>query len=118
MEFNSDFRHDLKLAQETENAFAEILGPNTTIEIKDDLQASQTGNIFIEFESRGKPSGIATTEADYWAIHIDGIWITLRTDKLKGIARKMYKLFGTTLGGDSNTSKGVLIPIKNLIPCK
>ena len=114
MEFNSDFRHDLKLAQETENAFANILGPNTTIEIKDDLQASQTGNIFIEFESRGKPSGIATTEADYWTIHIDGIWITIETKHLKDIARFMYKKNGTTNGGDSNTSKGVLIPIKNL----
>ncbi len=114
MEFNSDFRHDLKLAQETENAFANILGPNTTIEIKDDLQASQTGNIFIEFESRGKPSGIATTEADYWTIHIDGIWITIKTETLKEKARRIYKLFGTTMGGDSNTSKGVLIPIKNL----
>jgi hypothetical protein len=115
MEFNSDFRHDLKLAQETENAFAEVLGPNTTIEIKDDLQASKTGNIFIEFESRGKKSGISTTEADYWTIHINGVWITLNTDKLKDIARKAYQERGPIKGGDSNTSKGVLIKIKELI---
>ena len=82
--------------------------------IKTDLRAGSSGNIFIEFESRGKPSGIATTEADYWTIHIDGVWITLKTETLKRKARMIYKLFGTTMGGDSNTSKGVLIPIKNL----
>jgi len=39
---------------------------NLTFEVKNDLMAEKTGNIAIEFESRGKPSGVSTTKADYW----------------------------------------------------
>lgn len=38
-----------------------------TIEIKADRQTRNTGNIFIEFECNGKPSGITTSKADLWA---------------------------------------------------
>ena len=40
---------------------------NKKIEVKSERGMwVRTGNIAIEFESWGKPSGIAGTEADYW----------------------------------------------------
>lgn len=37
------------------------------LEIKSDYFANDTGNIVIEHSSRGKDSGIATTQANIWA---------------------------------------------------
>ena len=37
----------------------------TTYEAKSDKKSLETGNIFVEFLDRGKPSGIAITTADY-----------------------------------------------------
>lgn len=35
------------------------------IEIKEDFKAKYTGNVAVEFECRGKPSGISTTNATH-----------------------------------------------------
>lgn len=37
-----------------------------TFEVKNDLISQTTQNLGIEYETRGKPSGIETTEADIW----------------------------------------------------
>lgn len=37
-------------------------------EVKEDFFCAKTGNVAIEIESRGKPSGITTSVADYWSI--------------------------------------------------
>lgn len=42
------------------------------IEVKADRKTKYTGNIVIEFDCRGKPSGITTTEADKWVYFVDG----------------------------------------------
>ena len=65
MKFNSDFKYDLELGQEGENLIAKLLS-DSTIEVKLDFIAWRTDNIFIEYESRGKPSGIYATTSDYW----------------------------------------------------
>lgn len=36
------------------------------IEVKDDKMSEQTGNIALEYKSRGKPSDISTTAAECW----------------------------------------------------
>ena len=78
-----------------------------------------TGNLFFEYSSRGKPSGLSITEADYW-VHIlslsgknMGSFIfpvpalkkNLRSLLSRGIARK-------TRGGDEDTSEGVVVPLR------
>ena len=70
MDYNSDFRHDLEVGQLSEKFLADLL-ENRTIEVKRDFLAAKTGNVFVEYESRGKPSGIATSTADYWAFVLD-----------------------------------------------
>ena len=65
MKYNNDFKYDLKIGQVKEKQLAEIL-TNKTVEVKYDLKALETGNIYVEYQSRGKPSGISTSEADYY----------------------------------------------------
>lgn len=116
MEFCSDFRHDLTIGKETEKIYADIFKGNK-IEIKDDSKHSErTGNVFIEYESRGKPSGIATTEADYWAIRTsEDTFVTVSTKKLKEIARRYIGTKRDIRGGDNNSSLGVLLPRHELL---
>ena len=42
-------------------------------EVKADRMAKKTGNICIEYECNNKPSGITTTESNYYAYFIEGI---------------------------------------------
>jgi hypothetical protein len=112
---------DLKYGQVREVELANIL-QNEKIEVKTERDKwITTGNIAIEFECRGKPSGIAITEAKYWA-HIladddvIGCILLFPTDKLKKIARKYFK--NAIYGGDDNLSKMVLIPLKEIFNMK
>ena len=68
MLMNNDKRFDIDLqyGQLAESSIADML-QNKKLEVKTERDLwVKTGNIVIEFESRNKPSGIQTTEADYW----------------------------------------------------
>lgn len=98
-----------------EEAFARLL-VRARFEHKRDESCIKTGNLFIEYESRGRPSGIAVTTADWWAFEYQPIsWLVLPTDKLKSYARRAYQTGKVILGGDNDTSKGVLVPITWLV---
>ena len=112
MEFKSNFEYDLVFGQEGEMSFADLT--NKKIEVKRDRIAHKTGNIFIEYESRGKPSGIATSKADFYAYYIADICILITLDKLKSICREYLNTTKDIVGGDKNTSKGILLPIIKL----
>ena len=78
----------------------------------------KTGNICIEYECYGKPSGITTTEADYWFHNLcieDNIFFTFIFDvpKLKQLIEKLdFKK--SVSGGDHNASKMWLVNIQKL----
>jgi len=115
MEYNNDFRYDLKVGQVAETLLADLL-ENKKIEVKRDLRALETGNIYIEYESRGKRSGIAKSEADYYCYFIsDSRMFLITTEDLKALCRKYIGTNRDRKGGDSNTSKGILLPITDLI---
>ena len=115
MQFNSDFRYDLKVGQLEEKWLAELL-QSKTLEVKRDFKASQTGRVFVEFFSRGKASGIDTTEAEFWAFIIDGETVViLPTARLKELVQEAKDEGKIWKGGDSNTSKGVLIDLERLV---
>jgi hypothetical protein len=117
---NHDKRFDLDLAygQVFEKKVADILG-NSKIEVKTEKDKwKQTGNVVIEFESRGRPSGLATTEADYWihncAVGNDIVFsILLKVIKLREYITK-YKP-RVVRGGDDMTSKLYLIKLTDLV---
>ena len=116
---NKKFDIDLKYGQERENRVVSILDKGKDkIEVKTERDWWQkTGNIAIEVESYGKPSGINATESDYW-VHIlangkkDYCRLIFDTDTV----RRLAKTYKHTLkrGGDNNLTKFVLIPLKEL----
>lgn len=115
---NNDFRYDLEIGQMFEGSLSDILS-NKKIEVKTDIKAMQTGNLFIEIYSRGKASGLSTTQADFYAFILpidenDFTTILISVDKLKCIVKNTYNKNGFTIGGDENSSKGVLIKIDDL----
>lgn len=116
MKYNSNFRYDLKVGKVTEELLGEIL-EDDTIEVKDDsAKSAKTGNVFIEFRSRGKLSGISKSHAKWWAIRTsDGTFVMIEVGKLRKLCKKYYRLGKIVRGGDANTSEGILIPRHELL---
>jgi len=54
-----------------------------TFEVKFDEMADYTGNIAIEYESRGKPSGISITKAIYWVQYYGNKFHIMLVEDLK-----------------------------------
>lgn len=78
----------------------------------------KTGNIAIEYQSYGKPSGIKATESDYWFHNLcigDNEYCTLvfKTDVLRTIVDKL-DTFRTVSGGDHNASQMYLVNLQKL----
>jgi hypothetical protein len=113
MEYCSDFRYDLKLGNIKEEELAEIFA-NKKIEVKYDQLSLKTGNIFIEYESRGKKSGISKSEAEYYCYAFGDTFHLVKTQDLKDRCRKYLGTSRDTYGGDNNSSKGILLPITEL----
>ncbi len=120
---NSKFDIDLKYGQEREKKVVSLLDQDKNkLEVKTERDWwAKTGNIAIEVECWGKPSGLSKTEADYW-VHIlsigkeDYCKLIFDVPKLKKIADKFkdnYKMIG-----DHNASKCILIPLKELFQSK
>ena len=87
-------------------------------ELKTDRMAHKTGNVYVEFQSRGKDSGIRTSKSNTWIFkivsakdtHLFSVHIPL--SRLRRLVSKDYRVVP---GGDNLTSKGYLVPIKDLV---
>ena len=112
------FDIDLEYGTIREDKVADML-TNKKIEVKSERGMwMKTGNICIEYESYGKPSGIATTESDFWFHNLcieDNIFCTFIFDvpKLKQLIDKLdFKK--SVSGGDHNASRMWLVNIRKL----
>ena len=112
------FDIDLEYGTIREDKIADML-TNKKIEVKSERGMwMKTGNICIEYESYGKPSGIITTEAEYWFHNLcieDDIFCTLIFDvpKLKQLMDKLdFKK--SVSGGDHKASRMWLVNIRKL----
>ena len=112
------FDLDLAYGKVREQRVADML-TDKKVEVKSERDMwVRTGNIAIEYESYGKPSGIAATEADYWFHNLcigDDTFATLVFDvpSLKRIIDNLdYKK--TVSGGDHNASRMYLLNIQKL----
>ena len=114
MNYNNDFKYDLKVGQTKEIELGNIF-TNKTIEVKYDLQGLNTDNIFIEYESRGKKSGISTSLSDYYCFCLGETFHLIKTLDLKKRCREYINTKRDIKGGDNNTSKGILLPINKLL---
>lgn len=108
--FDLDLEHGL----EREGELAKILSLSggDHIEVKSDFKCRTTGNLFVEYQQKGRPSGIQTTEAEWWAFEYhDNCWLIVPTDVLLRKARLAWQQGFRRQGGDSNNYDGVLVPL-------
>ena len=112
-----NFDLDLKFGQEKENELQEILH-NEPLECKCDKRCIDTGNVFVEFEDRGKPSGISITKSTFYAFCLykkerekKQIWVLIPTEILK----KLMKKYPVKSGGDNWEARGHIIPKEDLL---
>ena len=112
------FDIDLQYGQIREDKIADMF-TDKKIEVKSERGMwMKTGNICIEYQSYGKPSGIAVTEADYWFHNLcigDNEYCTLvfKTDVLRTIVNNL-DYFKTVSGGDNKASKMYLVNLQKL----
>ena len=115
MKHNSDFKYDLKLGVLGEKLIADVLN-NKKLEVKTDYKATKTGNVFVEYSSRGHRSGVATTQAEFYVFILSNEnMIIISTEKLREKCRRYIATSRDVVGGDNNTSNGILLPVNELI---
>ena len=112
------FDIDLSYGKVREQKVADML-QDKKIEVKSERDMwMRTGNIAIEYESYGKPSGINATESDYWFHNLcvgEDTFATLvfDTKSLKRIINNLdYKR--SVSGGDNNASRMYLLNLQKL----
>jgi hypothetical protein len=92
-------------------------GVKVKYEVKSDRRAYLTGNVAIEISCSNKPSGINTTEANFYAYFIvppadtPNLYL-IPTDCLKELI--IDKKYRRVKGGDGWRSEMVLVPINDL----
>jgi hypothetical protein len=112
------FDLDLQYGKVREQLVADML-QDKKIEVKSERGMWQkTGNIAIEYQSYGKPSGIAATESDYWFHNLcvgDDTFCTLvfDTKSLKKIIKNLDSKKSVS-GGDNNASRMYLLNLQKL----
>ena len=118
IEDRKKFDIDLEYGKVREQQVADML-QDKKIEVKSERDVWQkTGNIAIEYECYGKPSGINATESDYWFHNLcigDETFATLLFDtaSLKRIISNLDKKRSVS-GGDNNASRMYLLNLQKL----
>jgi hypothetical protein len=123
---NRDRKFDLQLSQALihERRLAEIFAGATIekIELKSETwQWEQTGNICIEYMCDGRPSGISTTEADYWVHELrrDGetlCYLMFPIERLKELARDAIRRGRSRSGaGDDGRFTVALVALRDIL---
>lgn len=103
--FNHDNKYDILMTKKNKPVTYEVKTDYIVIKLFD------TGNLFVEFECRGKLSGISVTESEWYInyfYHLKELWF-IKTQNLKDlIANNEIPI--TTEAGDINSgTKGYLI---------
>ncbi len=112
------FDIDLEYGKVREQQVADML-QDKKIEVKSERDVWQkTGNIAIEYESYGKPSGINATESDYWFHNLcigseTFATIVFDTASLKRIINNLDSKRSVS-GGDNNASRMYLLNLQKL----
>ena len=116
------FDVDLEFGQHFEQLVDDLFCGRIKAEVKTERDKwKYYGNIVIELEYNGKPSGLTSTEAEIW-VHLlsdEGRLVggfILEVEVLRKIVKKMRanKIGRVTKGGDGYRSKLFLLPIDRL----
>jgi len=85
---------------------------NRAIEVKADLKSQETGNIVIEIEMFGRPSGLLTTKADDWVICTGDYFYWIEPQELIKQIMLWNKPYVKFVGnGDKASKKAYLVPV-------
>ena len=109
------FTKDLSYGKKHEKL---VMKSMENFELKTDRMAHKTGNVYVEFQSRGKDSGIRTSKSDTWIFKIVSKWdrhlfsVQIPLTRLKKLVSTDYRIVP---GGDNLTSRGYLVPLTDLI---
>lgn len=116
---NNDFKFDLEFGVLNGETWFHELVSNKKIEVKSDRKTAETGNVYIEYWSRGKSSGISTTQADYYVYKVaEDTAVLISTEQLKKKLKQLVEQDKARMdikGGDNNTSRGILCKLNDLI---
>jgi len=114
-----DFQLKQGKAREHEHARMQLYGK---FEVKSETYYwERTGNVAIEYECNGKPSGIAVTDAQWWTHHLgttDGetvTWLTVPVERMKRLARQAIRDKRFRIGGGGKRTKFALVRIKDIV---
>ena len=102
IKYNKDNKFDLLM---------EYNNRQITYEIKTDIYPKNTGNLVIEFECRGKLSGISVTKADYFVTyfpHLNEIWNIKTSILIKLINQHKPRISENSGDKGSNTKLYIL----------
>ena len=119
---NGNFDIDLDFGQIYEEKIKDIFQGRGGIEVKTERDVwKRTGNIAIEIKYKGNPSGLSSTNADWW-IHIlsdNGEIDTAFMFNVNKLRKKIRRLVSRkeariVMGGDNYDSEIVLVPISKL----
>lgn len=129
--YNPDWDIDLQWGEDGETALADLFTRidtgTTTVEVKNDRKAAETNNIYVEcMQNPGggyKPSGIATSTADYWVFIIGSkkerlCFVSVQREALYWAAQQRYRETGVFVDGGMSgdcPTKGVLLKLKELL---
>ena len=87
-------------------------------EVKRDYGFGKSRSVFIEHASRGKPSGLQTSEADWWILLLAGegldseVFVGVKKERLQRITDSIK---WSVNGGDNKTSKGKLVRLTKIL---
>lgn len=116
---NSNFDWDFQDGFVGEQLVFDLLTGGRRVEVKTDRKWIETGNVYIETScwsnktNAFEPSGLITTEADYWAFVLEGLVLMVHTVDLRMAAVTFGKPVSCNI--DPNPSKGFLIQIPHLL---
>lgn len=119
MPSKSSFDLDFSYGRKGEQLVEELLTDGKRIEVKRDRKWHLTGNVYIETEcfftkdNQWAASGLAVTEAEYWAFVLKKTVLMLPTEVLWYAVNN----FGREISCDipPNISKGYLVKVVDLI---
>ncbi len=113
---------DLSFGEQNEEKLVRIL-KHGKIEVKTERDKwRKTGNIAIELSYFGKKSGLAITEADWWATilswkdDVKGVILVPVTNMKKIVKNSVKNGRGViVMGGDEGASELALVPLEDLV---
>jgi len=103
---NDDGRYDISYTTRD--------GRQRTAEVKHDQMWDKTGNVAIEYRSRGKASGIATSKADTWFYVLKRIYYC-PTGDLRAYLIQHWDRYRRVRGGDDKTSDLALLKLDDFL---